>query len=40
MDWEGRNYIAKTLLGKTNTLDVKLSGAIDNVKAKRQAFLQ
>ena len=41
MDWGGnRNNIVKTLLGKTNTLDVKLSRTIDNVKAMRQAFLQ
>ena len=27
MDWEGRNNIVKTLLGKTNTLDVAGSGS-------------
>ena len=35
-----RNNVVKTLIGKTITLDAKLSGTIDNVKAKRQAFLQ
>ena len=40
MDWEGRNYIVMTLLGKTNTLEVELSRTIDSVKAKRQAYLQ